>query len=966
MATKKILTNIDSDGTIKSTGFIKTGGTASQFLKADGSIDSTAYGTGTVAGTGTAGTLAKFAAGGTNVEDSTFKESSTKALIEKDEIIFGTDVVEIDRVKLVMTPTVLTIFPGDTAKKTALVHELNEITTYFGENGLGIAVADPDAPLHIYENLDEEPTKVIIENGDTTITSGQQVTALDFQANDSSTNGSGIMGQLAMVAENAGTIYGMALYTKDGTSGVNEVMRLSGDGNVGIGTDDPSDSLVVRNGTSNSKIKILSHNSAAGTEASLEFSTIASENGYEKAAIIAKNAAGSFGRSNMHFALDSAADSSGVQYSDTKMTILNGGNVGIGTIDPSTKLEVDGNILTSGGVSNENDGVRVTNPGGGAFATQTSSTTGAIKIVLPQESPNTMLRMTVKVYEYVTNESFILNCGGYATGSNVWVNEFAYIENSGVVDRNFTVRFGNDGNNACIYVGELNSTWSYIQVFVTDFQAGYQNATAALWQDGWDIQFETTAFDSVTRTVTNTQTNNWVRDGINTYSAATGNVGIGTTSPSDKLEVAAANSQLRLTDTDDGKFTQFSYSSGKLIVRNNSTTTHSNQFTLDAAGKMGIGTADPQEKLHVQNYTTGESHQAMFKGGAVTTGDYSYISLNNGYSTDYNKEVRLASVSESANSNATGFAIFTSPDANGAGGHERLRVKSNGNVGIGTTSPDSISGTVSTLSLGGTNAGTSGGITFQVNGTVKAYNYVTSDYLINQTVAGVGQIFYGAGLERMRIDKTGGNVSIGTTGVGHTKLHVHGGSDSAPTLGATGNGSFAVTGGQTSYGFTMGVYGNGKSYIQSQRFDSNTTVYDLLLQPVGGRVLIGTKHLFETDGDAHHDGDVIAYSTSVSDRRRKDNIKTIDNATETVKQLRGVSYEWNKGHRKGQKEIGVIAQEVEEVLPFLVREKTLLDGDSVKTVDYEKIIGLLIEDSKSKDARIEKLETMVELILKDK
>jgi hypothetical protein len=80
----------------------------------------------------------------------------------------------------------------------------------------------------------------------------------------------------------------------------------------------------------------------------------------------------------------------------------------------------------------------------------------------------------------------------------------------------------------------------------------------------------------------------------------------------------------------------------------------------------------------------------MFKGGAVTVGDYSYISLNNGYSAEYNKEVRLAAVSEQSNSNKTGFAILTSPDGNGASGHERLRVTADGNVGIGTTSPTAL------------------------------------------------------------------------------------------------------------------------------------------------------------------------------------------------------------------------------------------------------------------------------------
>lgn len=117
-----------------------------------------------------------------------------------------------------------------------------------------------------------------------------------------------------------------------------------------------------------------------------------------------------------------------------------------------------------------------------------------------------------------------------------------------------------------------------------------------------------------------------------------------------------------------------------------------------------------------------------------------------------------------------------------------------------------------------------------------------------------------------------------------------------------------------------------------------------------------TKHMFQNDGDAHHDGDVIAYSTTISDRRLKDDIKTIENATDTVKNLRGVEYVWNSGHRKGQKEIGVIAQEVQKELPFLVREKEMLDGEKRLTVDYEKMIGLLIESNKELSARLEKLE----------
>jgi hypothetical protein len=110
-------------------------------------------------------------------------------------------------------------------------------------------------------------------------------------------------------------------------------------------------------------------------------------------------------------------------------------------------------------------------------------------------------------------------------------------------------------------------------------------------------------------------------------------------------------------------------------------------LVCDINQRVGIGTNIPQAKLHVQNYTTGESHQAMFKGGSVNIGDYSYISLNGGYASDYGKEVRLAAVSESAFGNTTGFAVLTSPDSSGASGHERLRVTADGNVGIGTPIP---------------------------------------------------------------------------------------------------------------------------------------------------------------------------------------------------------------------------------------------------------------------------------------
>jgi hypothetical protein len=90
-----------------------------------------------------------------------------------------------------------------------------------------------------------------------------------------------------------------------------------------------------------------------------------------------------------------------------------------------------------------------------------------------------------------------------------------------------------------------------------------------------------------------------------------------------------------------------------------------------------------------------------------------------------------------------------------------------------------------------------------------------------------------------------------------------------------------------------------------------------------------------TGGTLNATGDVIAYS----DRRVKDNIQTIDNALDTVSNLRGVSYNRNDVEDKSKK-IGVIAQEVESILPEVVQYSE--DAD-VYSVAYGNMAGLFIE-----------------------
>ena len=121
--------------------------------------------------------------------------------------------------------------------------------------------------------------------------------------------------------------------------------------------------------------------------------------------------------------------------------------------------------------------------------------------------------------------------------------------------------------------------------------------------------------------------------------------------------------------------------------------------------------------------------------------------------------------------------------------------------------------------------------------------------------------------------------------------------------------------------------------------------------------------LFKNGGEFHGSVMLLPFSTTISDEKLKNDVKTIDFALDKVKKLRGVEYTWNKGGRKGQKDLGVIAQEVEKVIPEVVRDKEmpLMDdsGETYKTVDYEKLTAVLIEGMKEQQKQINELKEEV-------
>jgi len=115
----------------------------------------------------------------------------------------------------------------------------------------------------------------------------------------------------------------------------------------------------------------------------------------------------------------------------------------------------------------------------------------------------------------------------------------------------------------------------------------------------------------------------------------------------------------------------------------------------------------------------------------------------------------------------------------------------------------------------------------------------------------------------------------------------------------------------------------------------------------------GTERIrLESGGDCHFDQDVIAFSTTPSDKRLKTNIKEINYGLETVMKLNPKEYDWKKDDRH---DIGFIAQEVEEVIPEIVKDKKHFDKE-IKTLDYEKLTAVLIKAVQEQQQQINELK----------
>ena len=338
----------------------------------------------------------------------------------------------------------------------------------------------------------------------------------------------------------------------------------------------------------------------------------------------------------------------------------------------------------------------------------------------------------------------------------------------------------------------------------------------------------------------------WVNTGINNVFNSTG-LGINTTSPSDALTV---NGNIRIGPTTDSNV----------------------DYSIKSAGQLTISAND----------------------ASTQDSSYTFLTLTSGVSSN---QSAMNMVGSSTNK----YIAFNTSNT------ERMRIDSNGYVGIGTNSPN-----------------------------------VALDV---RSGAGYFGNFTGSITTGFQTFATGG------------KLAVSSGANGLPaTTGTTPNAvAFRIRGGDNA---TLDFGANSiNTWLQATDFASGYNLnYHIHLNPNGGNVAIGNggstpSYKLEVNGAIYASGEISAFS----DKRLKTDITTIPNALDKVKQLRGVYYTHTQTQKRG---LGVIAQEIQEILPEVIANEGEYLG-----VAYGNIVGVLIEAVKELESENTQLKTQIQTIL---
>jgi hypothetical protein len=669
-----------------------------------------------------------------------------------------------------------------------------------------------------------------------------------------------------------------------------------------------------------------------------------------------------------------------------RFKITNSGNVGIGQSSPGYKLDVfgtvnftgvltvgttassgtSGQVLTSGGSSSPPSWTTVSSGGSSPWATSGSDiiyNTGNVIIgsyITHDGDSDTK-------FGFPSNDTFTI------TTSNT---ERFRINSSGEVSIGDDNDIGS-GHKMTVVDGSTSNDGSYADLVITN-QSEHNNARlllgtphqttsssafkAAIIADGAGTYSRNDLHFCLENSTDNTA-NADLSDSKMVIKYDTGNVGIGTTSPSYKLDVngtmnvtsglrangSTGSSGQVLTSSGGGAMSWTTVSSG-----GSSPWTTSGSDIYRSSGKVGIGTSSPVRYLDVAGSLSASSGGILIRNGDTNTASINAPQITFGWNGNdqYKHFIRTRHNSGSAD-NSIDFYVCngTSNNSLTSGVTHNLTLES-GNVGIGTTSPSyklDVNGTMNVTSglRANGSTGSSGQVLTSSGGGAMSWTTVSSGGSSPWTTSG-SDIIYNTG-----------NVIIGS-------YITHDG-DSDTYFGFPGSNQFVLrTGGidrlniDSSGRLTVPTYithtGDTDTFFgfpSGDTFKITTGGTDRLRITNSGNVGIGTaspSHTLHVVGDIYASGNVTAYS----DVRDKKNLKTIEDPVSKIEKINGYTYE-----KDGIAYTGLVAQELLEVLPEAVSGSE----KSGYGIAYGNIAGMFVEAIKELNSKIKELENKLNQIV---
>jgi hypothetical protein len=782
-------------------------------------------------------------------------------------------------------------------------------------------------------------------------------------------------------------------------------MFVANNGNVGIGTTSPNNLLNLQKNVAGGDVAAYIQNFNGDTGSTDETASVIFAHGNDGVVgyVGGKLVCGKEGdfetsianiKGNLQFYTASGTSLDSDVNNIERMRITSAGNVGIGTTSPREKLQVVGNtVIGSAGLNSYKTNLYLTYSAG---ADETW-----FRIYLPQDYVSSNNGGTVKVRVLWEGDHATFGAyQEYQISYKTYYPASPYIKFSNVLCTNKT----SDFNTGSTYyppsstpdVLFYDNSDGYLYVKVKGTHSTYNTARYV----EAEIFGRTTSQPTIATTtapgapVELTKTIQFLPQEGNIY--ASGSVGIGTTAPTAKLDVAGAglSTDFRVSrSVDPTAYFSINAPGGGP----NASTFGVNGvdvMTLRVDGNVGIGTTGPTEKLHVAGRIMAAGSGYTLNPTAPIFGQYS---STRGY-------VQVPTNGQ--------FEIWTGGTSEIATFYENRNSVFHGNVGIGTTSPgaklDVVSGDASVLILQNTE-NNFGANQQRIDFYGKWYHDLPNSMIRHGIIAGEhgdssgyqrGNLKFYTNFDANLVDamtiRYNGNVGIGNTAP-LAKLEVSAGAGTP----AFNNGIAIVTGNSTYTTGHGGIlqfqnedvitaairgvresgWGSGLALYTHNTSSGNTfgtTVVERMRITEAGNVGIGITGPLSllhvagdaritsgslgvgvapnaTDGRIDASNDIVAFSSS--DLRLKENIKPIENALEKVKSLTGVEFDWKPElkHAHGYEghDTGVIAQEVQEVMPTAIRT----NDTGYLAVRYEKLIGLLIEGMKEQQLQIDELKS---------